>query len=187
MENTNENAPTTARLAVKWGLILGLVSVIYTLIANLSGIPFNPSLSWITTIFSLAAPAFAIYKGMGEFKDTHEGFMSYGQGLGIGTMMSGVSGVLSSAFSSIYIAFIDPTFLSRMSESQKEQVFEQWEKQNIPEEQMETMWESTQQFTAFMQNPALLFLFGIIASIIGGFIISLIISAIQRKTKPEFS
>jgi large-conductance mechanosensitive channel len=188
MENQvqNPNAPTTARLAIKWGAICGVLFIIYTLITYLTGLVFNEAMQWVGIILTLGIIGYCQYAAMGEYKNTHEGFISYGQGLGLGTMLGGVSGVVSGAFSTIYNNFIDPSIMVKIMEKQKDKAFEAWEKQGISESQAEDMWEKTQGMMGFMQNPGVTFLFSIVGSLIFAFIIALIVSAIQKKDKPVF-
>ena len=186
MENTVITPPTPARLALKWGLICGMILVIYSLTFSISGLIYNTSLGWLSTVISIAALGYCMYAGMGEFKKGNEGYMRYGQGLTLGTLMSGVSGVISGFFSIIYNTFIDPGMMHKIMEIQKEKVFEQWEKQGISDSQAEKMWEQTQSMMGFMQNPGVFFLLSVLGTLFFGFIIALIVSAIQKKDKPAF-
>ena len=52
------------------------------------------------------------------YKDNGDGFMSYGQGIGIGFWIGLVSAVISSIFTYIYAKFIDPSFITTFVKKQ---------------------------------------------------------------------
>jgi hypothetical protein len=114
---------------------------------------------------------------MRDYKSQSGGFMAYGQGLGIGTMMCGVSAVLSGAFNYLYMTVIDPTIPQVMFEK----VQEEWEKNGLSAEQIE----QAASMTKMWMSPGMLFVFGVLGAILLGLIISLIVSAIMKNNKPE--
>jgi biopolymer transport protein ExbB/TolQ len=179
METTTEqNAPSVARLAVKWGLISGFISLIYTLLSQMTGLAYNTSINWLSTVIGITIAVIAQVLAMKEYKETHEGYLTYGQGVGLGTLLSTVSGVVAMGIWTAYVAFIDNTFISKSLDAAREQ----WEKQGMTDEQMEQAAEMTEKF----MQPGALFLFGIISSVIFGLIVSLIVSAVQQKKRPVF-
>ncbi len=185
MENL-EKAPTPARLAIKWGAISGLILVIYGLAMQISGLIANLSLAPLYYIVMLLALGFGMFKAIDEYKATHGGYISYGQGLGLNTLISAVAAIISTAVSLIYTTFIDNTAMKKMMEAQKEKMVEQWEKQGMSERQIEDAMAMTEKMTAFMQNPGMMFVSGVISITIFGFIVALIVSAIKKKNKPVF-
>ena len=102
--------------------------------------------------------------------------MTYGQGLGIGTLMSAISGLISSVYAYIYHEFIVPTLRQQILDKVREDL----ENRGMDDTQVEQALEMSQKFS----TPGFTFLFGIIGSIFIGFIIALIISAIMKKDKP---
>ena len=165
--------PSTARIALKWGLITAILIIIYTVVLYMTGYFKNPSLSWLSFLLLV----FGIFMALREFKSLNSGYMSFSEGLGVGTLMSAVTGLLSSIFSYIYINFIDTTIMQQMSDLQREQM----EERGLSSEQIDQAMELAAKFT----SPGLIFLFGIIGYVLFGFIFSLIVSAIVKNTKPE--
>ena len=165
--------PSTARIALKWGLITAIVIIIYTVILYMTGLFRNPSLSWLSFCILLIG----IVMATREFKALNNGFLSFGEGLGVGTLMSAVTGLIGSIFSYIYINMIDTTIMQQMSDLQREQM----EAKGMSSEQIDQAMEIAAKFT----SPGLLFLFGVLGYIFFGFIFSLIVSAIMKHTKPE--
>ena len=98
-----ENKVTVSQIGLRYGLITGLVLIVFGLILQMTGLATN---TWISSI-SYVILIIAIVLAHNAFKEGGDGFMSIGQGIGIGTLASVVAGTLSSIFSYIYIKFID--------------------------------------------------------------------------------
>lgn len=167
-----EQQPTTARTALKWGLISGVASMIFITILYVTGQAANSGLASAGIVITIVVMVLA----MKEFRTANGGFMSYGQGLGIGALMAGISGFISSTYSYIYNEFIDTTLRQQILDKVRDDL----ENRGMDDAQVEQALEMTQKFS----SPGLTFLFGIIGAIVIGFIISLIISAIMKKDKP---
>ncbi|WP_394993917.1 DUF4199 domain-containing protein [Emticicia sp.] len=165
--------PSTARIALKWGLVTAILIIIYTVILYMTALFKNPSLSWISFILLLIG----IIMALREFKLLNNGFMSFSEGLGVGTLMSAVTGLIGSIFSYIYTNFIDTTIMQQMSDLQRDQM----ESRGMSSEQVDQAMEMAAKFT----SPSLIFLFGILGYVLFGFIFSLIVSAIIKNSKPD--
>jgi Protein of unknown function (DUF4199) len=167
-----EQQPTTARTALKWGLISGVASMIFITILYVTGQAANSALASAGIIITIVVMILA----MKEFRTANGGYMTYGQGLGIGALMAGISGFVSSTYGYIYNEFIDPTLRQQILDKVRDDL----ENRGMDDAQVEQALEMTQKFS----SPGLTFLFGIIGAIVIGFIVSLIISAIMKKDKP---
>jgi hypothetical protein len=73
--------------------------------------------------------------------------------------------------------FIDTTIMQQMRDMQMEQM----EAQGLSSEQIDQAMEIGAKFT----SPGIIFLFGIIGYVLFGFLISLVVAAIFKNTKPE--
>lgn len=167
-----ENQPSTARSAIKWGLIIGVASIAFSTIIFLSGQFGNQTLSYLGYLILIVGLVLA----MKDFRTQNNGFMRYGQGLGLGSLTSAVCGVLSGAFIYVYMAFVDTT----LNEQILDKAREQWEKQGMSEQQMEQAAEMSKTF----MGPGAMFVFGVLGTLIFGVILSLIIAAIMKKDPP---
>ena len=110
------------------------------------------------------------------FKEGGDGFMSIGQGLGIGTLMSLIGGVLSGLFSYIYIKFIDDSMLTKLADMQIEQL----EKQGMDDAQIEQAMKIAGKFMTAEMIPV----WAILGTLFVGFILSLIVSLFTKKANP---
>jgi len=172
MEETKD--VSVKSVAIKYGLINGFLSIIFFLAIDLAGQAGNQSLSWFSIIISGAV----IYFAQREFLSGGDTFMSYGQGLGIGTLLSLVNGLISGLFTYLYVSFVNTAFIDAI----REKSLMDLEQQGLSDAQIDQAMKFTESFT----TPIALSIVGIISSVFLGFIISLIISAITKKNRPEF-
>ncbi len=164
--------PSTARIALKWGAILGLGLIVITLAMYLTDQTANPVFSVLTVVAMLACLVLA----MRNFRSLNGGYMSYGEGLSIGALLSAVSGLLSAAFITFYNVVIDPTIQQRSIEQAREKFEEQG---SLSDEQIDQAMEFSQKF----QSPGFTFIAGVFGSLIMGFLLSLIVAAFIRRNK----
>lgn len=169
-----EEQTTTTRVALKYGVLLAVINMVFMTVVNIAGQSQNKMLSSVQFIFSIVALVIA----MKEFREKNKGFMSFGEGLGLGTMLSAITGLLSSAFSTFYNQFIDPTILTQALDKVRMDM----EQKGMDDAQIDQALEASKMF----MSPGILFIMGIVMSILLGFILSLIISAILRRDKPVF-
>jgi len=168
-----EEKTSTARVALKYGVLTAVVIMIYTTIINVAGLSQNKFLTSLTFLFMVVA----IILAMKDYREQNK-FMSYGEGLGLGTLVSAVMGLLSSAFTMFYMQFIDNTLLTQGMDKVREDM----EKRGMDDSQIDQAMELSQR----VMSPGIIFFMGVLGSILMGFIISLIIAAILRREKPVF-
>jgi hypothetical protein len=170
-----EEKPSIARLALKWGLISGVIFMIWTTIINVAGLFTNQSIQWVSLVISIVL----IVMAMREYRTLDSGFMTFGEGVGLGTLLSVVSGLVSITYKLIYTNFIDPTIRQQMLDNAREQM----ENRGMADQQIEQAME----FTEKIQSPGLQFLVGILFAAIFGVLISLVVAAFLRRSRPPFS
>lgn len=162
---------STARVALKWGVILGIASIIFSLILFLTDNVGNNKLGWVSLVISVAGLVLA----MRDYRTLNGGYMRYGEGLSVGTLTSAVSGLLSSLFSVFYTTVIDTGAMTRMVERTREQL----EDSGASDDQIDQQMTIVEMF----QSPGLSFAFGIIGAVIFGLLLSLVIAAIMRRNR----
>ncbi|QRR02205.1 DUF4199 domain-containing protein [Dyadobacter sandarakinus] len=169
-----EEKVSTARIALKYGLLASVVIMIYTVIINVTGFSQNQLLTSLSTVFVIVA----IVLGMKDFREQNKGYMSYGEGLGVGTLLTAVVGLLSSAFTLFYMQFIDPTLITQGLDKMRSDL----EKRGLDDAQIDQTMEVSQRF----MSPGIVFVSGVLLYVFMGLIISLIVAAIMRREKPVF-
>ena len=103
--------------------------------------------------------------------------MSYGRGVGIGTLISLYSGLMSSVYSFIHFKFVNTQF----ADYQLALIRPKWEAAGMPEAQMD----QAEKVTRAMMGPVAQAIMTPIMVVIFGLILSLIIAAILKRPAPE--
>ena len=166
--------PSVARVALKYGLIFGVIGSIYGILLYVFHLESNNFLPYLSFVLMVLA----IVQGIKDFRNQNEGFISYGQGLSIGALVGTIMGLVSGTLNTFYITVIDSSPLSRMNDVARERL----ERQGLDDAQIENALEISQKF----QSPGILFLLGVIGSVFFAFLLSLIIAAIFQKKRPTF-
>ena len=169
-----ENA-TVKGVSMKFGLINGLIGIVLFTILDFAGMAQDNYGQWIGVIILIVL----MYYAHQEFKKNGDGYMSYGQGLGIGTLMSLIGSLLSSAYMYLYITFINDQFVKGI----REKAIMDMEKKGMSDAEID----QAMKFAEMFMSPVAMVIFGILGGVFFGFIISLIVSAITKKSSPELS
>ena len=172
-ETTPQIQPSVWAVGTKGGIYTGLVLIIISLIIFIGGW-FGDSIAG--NISSFISYVVGIYLTHKAFKEQGNGYMTYGQGLGLGSIVGLVAGALNAAFSAIYLTFIDDTLL----QNQLEQGRIQLEERGMSDSEIEQALEMSEMF----MSPVALFFFGLLGGLFFGFIVALIVSAFTKNTDP---
>jgi membrane-bound ClpP family serine protease len=167
------NQISTTKPALKYGIFTGIASIVYGFLMQVLHLEENFFLGMLGIVILISGMVFA----MKEYKRFNEDYMSFGQGLSIGLIVSVLSGIMSSFYMLIYYS-IDPSKL----EAEKAKGIIQLENQGYSDAQIE----QTMNLMNFMFKPSILFVLGIIGALIFGLFLSLIVSAIMQKKRPMF-
>ncbi|MCF0056906.1 DUF4199 domain-containing protein [Dyadobacter sp. CY356] len=169
-----EEKASTARTALKYGILTSVAIMVFTTILNVSGQSQNKWLAMLSYVIMIVG----IVMAMKEFRETNKGFMTYGEGLGLGSLVSGILGFFASMFAMVYIKFIDPTIMTQTLDKARADM----EAQGLDDAQIDRFMEASQKFS----SPGFMFGAGVFGYLFMGFIFSLIIAAIIRREKPVF-
>jgi hypothetical protein len=170
--NTNPITPTT--VGMRYGVLVGLISIIISFGLNVSHLEQSPA-KWLTVVVLIVGTVMA----QKFFRQANEGFMSYGQGLGVGIVLAGVSAVLSAIFSYLYTTVIDPDMTARILDKARSDMEARG---NMSDAQIDQAMHWT---SMFMQGPALIGIV-LVGGLLTGLIVSLITAAVLKNPKPEF-
>lgn len=166
---------------LKWGLITGMVYVIFSLASNMLGLQQgsggSAGLGILIYLLQWGATFFTIYTGVKEIKENElGGYIDVGQAFKKGMAIALIGGLISSVFTLIYMNFIDPDMGDRILEGAEEQ----WDQANMPEEQREM----SRKVTGIFLNPWIMAPFVIVWIALGGMIKSLIAGSILKNEAP---
>ena len=169
-----EEQVSVKSVGIKYGLILGLFYIGYSLILQITGLAAEQSLGYLSLVFMIAILVFA-YK---EYKGYTGGYMKLGQGIGLGMLIVLISSVFSSIFTYIYLKFIDDSMIQLILETAREGMVTN---PDLSDAQIEQAMSMTANFT----TPEMILVFGMISSLFFGFLISLVMSLIFKKDYPD--
>lgn len=168
-----EEKSTLWPVGFRVGVILALALIIYSMLLQVTGMATQQALSYLTYVFYILGIIWA-HK---TYKETGNGYMSYGQGLGLGMIVAGVAGLISSLFTYFYLKFIDDSMLGEILNQSRIAL----EEQGMDDEQIEQALAMTQKFT----TPEMLMVWGLLGALLTGLIFGLVISAFTKKNNPE--
>ncbi len=183
MEENNVSVPA---VAVKYGLIMGVISfavglaTTYAFVSgSLSMLLFGAAAFGVSLLVMIVFMALA-YR---EFKGGNGGFMSFGQGMGIGVLLSIVAAALGVILSTAYYQFVDTEIQQQVVERTISATTEMVEGMGgeTPEGFEEDLRAQTEANNSLGKQLVSSLLFGAI----GGGIIALIMSAIMKRTPDE--
>lgn len=127
-------------------------------------------LNWLGFVIMFAV----LWLGIKAVRDeAPEKGMSYGRGVGTGTLISLYSGLMSSVYSFIHFKFVNPEF----ADYQLALIRPKWEAAGMPEAQME----QAEKMTRAMMGPVAQAILTPIMVVLFGLILSLIIAAILKR------
>ena len=170
-----ENQPKTGKYSLNFGLILGLISVVFgimlfTMDAHYSQDPSN-------TVISIVIMIAVIIWGIISFRKANGGFLTLGEAAKIGTGIALIAGIIGVIYTMVLANVMDPEFATKIAEVQKAKA----EADGLmTPEQIQQQYDGTINFFWF-SYPVIL-IFNIIAGLVIGFIGGLIL----KKSKPAY-
>jgi hypothetical protein len=168
-----QRAPSISRIATKYGLIQGVLSFLVFLGPTLAHV--EPS--WVGTAITTVLLIVLMVLAHREFKRTHDGMMTYSQGLGSGTLLATVAAVVSAVLMFIYVKFFNTAYIPHLLEIQRAALQER----GIKGAQLDqAMW-----FTSIVMTPVGIVISALISGVIYGFIVALIVSIFTQKRDPR--
>ena len=155
------------------GLTLGAISIVIAVIVYV----LDYQSGWVSLLSTLIMIGLIVGFTIEYRNKKCGGFITYGQALGFGTLMSLVSSVLGGIYQLLLVTVIDPGFISKQVEKARIAL----EEKGMPEEQME----AAMKFTELFATPTVSTLSAIIGGVFIGFIFSLVIAAFVKKGNPQ--
>ena len=158
-----------------YAVILTVAQAVFSLLMFLLGFQTDKmaagqNLQWLGLIISIVVLWLGIKAVREESPDKS---LSYGQGVGAGTLISLYSGLLSAVYTYIHFRFINTNFF----EYQQEFMRSKWAEKGMSEAQMEAAGNMMKKFS----GPGITSIMVPIMAVIMGLILSLIIAAILKR------
>ncbi len=138
-----ENQKSALMPSLSAGLILGIILIVYSLLLYVVDLNENV---WLASI-SYVITAVVLYFAIINFRDKDQnGFLSYGKGVGVGTLIGFFASILLAIFTYIYVSYIDPSVLEEAFISAEESILEQ--NPNIGDDELDTAMGMVEIFTS---------------------------------------
>ncbi len=164
---------------LKWGLITGMVYIIFSLLTNMMGVQEsgNKMLGFGMGGVLLVVTFIPIYLGVKESRENDlGGYLSLGQGFLIGFKIALIAGVISAIFTVIYTMFIDPEFINRLTRMTEDQ----WDKNGMDDNAKEI----ARKWMGYFMNPYSFAVIALLSALFWGLIKGLVAGAILKKEAP---
>lgn len=171
---------TSTSIALKWGLISGIISFISSFFQQYSGLMDDviEENAWLSVLIGSVLTVTFIFLCLKEYRLENNDELSYGKGVGLSTMLGAITGLVAGIFNFIYLKFIDNGYLER----QLDKLRDQWDEQGLSSAQIEQAEKMIQMF----MGPGVQMVIIVLFSIIFHVLISLVVSAVLKREKPIF-
>ena len=170
------------QFTMTYGAILGIVSIIFSIILYITGfMPYNFKRIILTAIIGFTIMIIFIVVGTKTYRDkVLGGTISYGKALITGMLIVVFSTILGSFYNLIFNMFIDPEYTNKVFEATKSWMYDYMNNMGVPDGQIEQAIDGIEEQQA-NYTPLKSFFQSLYFSVIVGFVLSLITSAFIKK------
>ena len=162
---------------LQYGGLLGGISVVFGLMLYSLDMHYqnDSNATIVSLVITLGVIIFAQY----TYRKDNEGYLSLSQGIKMGLGMAAVSGIINIIYFLVLSNVLDPEMMNKALEMGMDQFLEQ-----NPEANQETI-EQVESMQKKFSGPFISSSFLLIASLLTGFVISLITGLILKRNRPE--
>ncbi|MCD4833472.1 MAG: DUF4199 domain-containing protein [Bacteroidales bacterium] len=152
------------------GIILGLALIVFSVLLYIFDLNLKSYMNWFNYLIIVGIVVYATK----TYRDNNlNGYMTYGQALGLGTLILVFGVLISNIYNYIFMTVIDPDYLSKMLVMIEEKLLEK----GMSDDQIEMVLSMQRK----MLTPLIASLSDFAGKSIFGFIIILITSAFLKK------
>lgn len=157
----------------KWTLILGAFKAAYNLLLWITGLINATGVGILGIAVSIGLVVFALR----SFRTVNNGYLTFGQGFGIGYVVSVLSAAIGSAVQAVYLGSFGRDLLAAQADATMAQMG------NTPGMDPQALQMMGNIFGAIF-TPAGIFIGGVVGAVIGWAIVAPIIAAAVKKPPP---
>lgn len=158
------------------GVYLAIAVVLYSVVLYVTGLGFNKYAGYVSILILIVGVILIQL----NYKKQQDGFLTYGQGVGVSVIAMISVGVISLVYTYLLYAVIDPDYYQQFLLFMEEQTTATLLERGMGEDQIQMSLDMQQKF----QTPVILAGGALINSVIIGLIVSLITSIFIKK-KPS--
>ena len=163
-------------IVFKYGLIISLPMILLSVISHVFNIQDSRSYGWLGILIFIITIYFVQKMYRQEF---YQGFASYGKLLGDTCLMLIFTSAMMFVYSFIFYKYISPEFIEKILLLAEDSLYDK----NFSQPEIE----QSMVYIKKINSPAGLSIMSFFSTYIQGFIIALIISIINKKSKDAFS
>lgn len=176
-QNPGKQENTYLKSTMTYGLITGLVLIVYTLLLYSTNNLINQN--FFLGIINYLILIGGIVMGTRSYRDQFlEGYISYSKALGYGVVISVFTGIVVGIFTYLLYAVIDPGLMEQSMKIFEEEMLNQ----GMSADQVETITDMQRK----IRSPFMMLISSVLSYALLGLILSLITSAFLKKDKPIF-
>jgi len=166
-----------AKNALIYGLLLGGISIAYSVILWVFGQTLNKSLGYISLVFTIGM----MFWSTKEYRDKHlGGYMMYGKAFTSNFLIGLIGGIISAIYTYCLFKYIDPNLMDTVRQTAIEAAMQK--NPNVTQEQMEQGMNKM----SFFMSPLFFGIAGLFGNAFFSAILALIVSIFHKKEKPLF-
>lgn len=174
MKVMEKQQKTISNQALNFGIVTGLVMIVFTVILYLFNATAEPYAGYGNYIILLIG----IILATKIYRDKEAGgYLRYGQGVGLGTLLALFASILAGIFSYLLYAYIDPSAIEPMLDAARDQMYQR----GLEGRELDQAMSMTEKFT----SPHWIAISSIFYTTIVGLILSLIVTIFLKREQPE--
>ncbi len=166
--------------AIRFGLIGGLISIVYQLIGSITGFASTCAGMFAPAIFglgSLIITVLVLVYGLRSHRNELGGYMTFGRAFMVGFVITLIMSILGQLFSYLYLTFIDPDMITNMIDCTRDRLEEMGMEGADLDDQMARMERQFENQTSIVR--------GLGISAIASAVFAAIMGLIMKKNVPE--
>ncbi len=169
-----ENQPKTGKYAMNFGLILGVISVIFGIMLYTLDMHYQRNTA--VTIVGVLITIVVLFFAINQFKKNNDGYLTLSEALKVGVGAALIAALIGVVYQYALANFIDPNFMDKAMDAQMAEAVANGSMSSTDVEQGKEMGKKF----FWVGYPIYL-----IVSVLFGLIISLVIGLVIKKNKPE--
>jgi hypothetical protein len=138
-QTTTTTAPTLFRNALRWAIIMGIVSILFTIILYVIDYTLMVQMKMLLVALAIYF-GIAIYGGI-EYRNSIGGYLSYGKAWQHAMIVFAISALMSTAWNLIFYNVIDPELPGKLTDAAIENQRAMMQSFGAPEDQIDTALE----------------------------------------------
>jgi hypothetical protein len=156
------------------GLLYGGIAGGFSVLHSIVLYTLDASFSVYANVSTYVLPVIILFVMLYLYRNEYgKGTMSYSDGLGMGTLIMSIAGIIGAIYAFIFMKYIDPGFMQMAMQIQEDKM--------LAKGMDEATIERSMEMTAKLRTPGVILIFAILTSAFFGFVLSLIVSAFLKK------